>query len=98
MKNIPQQLKLSMSIFKEGDSFIAYLPSLDLSTSGKTFKQVKQRAKEIAEVFFEELAEAGTTKTVLESLGWAKVKQQIKPPVIVAHEIQEIKAPTLAYA
>lgn len=93
-----QQLKLSISIFKEGNSFIAYLPSLDLSTSGKTFKEVKQRAKEIIEVFFEELAEAGTTQEVLENLGWAKVKQQIKPPVIVAHEIQEIKMPAFAYA
>ncbi|MEK7537372.1 MAG: hypothetical protein AAB619_00155 [Patescibacteria group bacterium] len=45
---------LPVSILREGKRFIAYTPALDLSTSGKTFEQAKQRFEEAAELFFEE--------------------------------------------
>ncbi|MEK7636828.1 MAG: hypothetical protein AAB402_00355 [Patescibacteria group bacterium] len=45
---------LPVSILREGKRFIAYTPALDLSTSGKTFDQAKQRFAEAAELFFEE--------------------------------------------
>jgi len=62
------QFNLVVSIFKEGNYFIAYSPALDLSTSGNSFEQVRSRFKEIANIFFEEVSKKGTLKTVLRNL------------------------------
>ncbi|KKQ67440.1 MAG: hypothetical protein US86_C0001G0367 [Candidatus Daviesbacteria bacterium GW2011_GWA2_38_24] len=40
MGKVNYQFTLPVSILKEGDSFIAYTPALDLSTVGDTFKEV----------------------------------------------------------
>ena len=90
------QFKLSVSTFKEGDYFVAYLPALDLSTAGKTFDEVQKRVQEIVEVFFEELEDAGTTEEVLGNLGWNKHRKQLQPPVVVSHELHEVSVPAFA--
>jgi len=82
--------KLPVTIFKEGDAFIAYTPALDLSTSGKSLQQVKKRFAEAVIIFFEELEEIGTTEDVLRDLGWKKYKQEWKPAIPIAHELQEM--------
>lgn len=83
--------KIPVTIFKEGDIFVAYTPALDLSTSGKTFDQVKKRLSEAVGIFFEEIEKMGTTDEVLGSLGWQKVKQEWQPIIPVAHEMLEFQ-------
>lgn len=83
--------KLPVTIFKEGKMFIAYSPALDLSTSAKTFEEVKKRFIEAVNIFFEELHEMGTTDEVLKELGWKKHKKKWLPLTPVAHEIQEME-------
>jgi len=80
--------KIPVTIFKEGNMFVAYTPALDLSTSGKTFAQVKERFAEAITVFFEEIEKMGTKDEVLSSLGWQKTKQEWRPLAPVAHEMQ----------
>jgi len=89
MKKI--NFKISVTIFKEGNNFVAYTPALDLSTSGKTFEQVRKRFTEAVDVFFEEIEKMGTTDEVLGGLGWRKIKQEWKPIAPVAHEMQEFQ-------
>jgi len=84
-------LQLPVSIFREGKHFIAYTPVLDLSTSGKSYGQVKKRFNEVAIIFFEELIKKGTLDEVLESLGWQKVKKQWAPPVLISQESESIQ-------
>jgi len=72
MKKLAMQFNLSVTFLREKNRFIAYAPALDLSTSGKTFDEARQRFGEIAALFFEELARKGTTADVLEDLGWQK--------------------------
>lgn len=98
MARVNFQFSLPVSILKEGDSFIAYTPALDLSTVGDTFKEAQQRFEEAVEIFFEEIAEKGTTKEVLVSLGWQKVKKQFVPPQIVSTQTQQFSIPSLQYA
>jgi len=86
MKKI--NFKIPVTIFKEGNMFVAHTPALDLSTSGKTFAQVRERFSEIIGIFFEEIERMGTTDEVLGGLGWQKVKQEWRPSVPVAHEMQ----------
>ena len=64
-KKLYFEVSLPVSILKEGKYFIAYTPALDLSTSGKTFAEVKERFGEVVQIFFEELLEKGTLEEVL---------------------------------
>lgn len=84
----PFSVQLPVSIFREGKSFVAYTPSLDISTCGSTLAETKKRFSEIVEIFFEELDLNGTTKEVLESLGWEKLDHSWSPPLEVSHSIE----------
>lgn len=93
MKQAYFEFNLPVSIFKEGDYFIAYAPALDLSTAGKTFKEVKKRFQEAVQIFFEETSQRGTIEDVLAELGWSKVQKQWSPPPVIAHEPEKFKVP-----
>ncbi len=60
MRKIKLKLVLPVFYFKEGKSHIAYTPALDLSTSGKTYKEAKKRFKEAVYIFVEEITKNGT--------------------------------------
>ena len=85
------KFKLPVSIFKEGDYFVAYCQVLDLATSAKSFTKVKQRFAEVVQVFMEELASKGTTDEVLSGLGWQKIRKDWQPPVLISQASEEIK-------
>ena len=85
------QIALPVSILKEGKYFIAYSPVLDLSTSSKTFEEVKKRFDEAVEIFFEELIDKGTLDKVLAELGWEKIKGKWAPPIVISHETEHFR-------
>lgn len=85
--------QLPVSIFKEGKQFVAYTPALDLSTSGKSYDEVKNRFQEIVGIFFEELVKKGTLEEVLTSLGLQKVKKQWEPPLVVSQGLEKVSLP-----
>lgn len=88
-----KELKLQVSILKEGKKFIAYSPALDLSTSADSFESAKKRFDEIVRIFFKELTEMGTLDEVLTDLGWQKQKQEWVPPLVISQELESIKLP-----
>lgn len=90
------KVNLPISIFREGKYFIAYTPVLDLSTSGKSFKEVKQRFGEVVQIFFEELLEKGTLDEILSGLGWQKIRREWMPPFLVAQESEDFRLPISA--
>jgi predicted RNase H-like HicB family nuclease len=94
MKKVKFQVKLPVSILREGKSFIAYTPVLDLSTVGKSFEEAQERFTEIVQIFLEELVEAGTLDEVLNGLGWQKINNTFTPPVLIAHQTQNFSIPT----
>lgn len=77
---------LPLLFLKEGKSFIAYSPALDLSASGTTIAKAKKSFEQIITLFFEELVERGTLEEVLRDMGWFKQNSEWQPPI----EIQEI--------
>ncbi len=93
MKNINIQFGLPVSILKEGDSFVAYTPALDLSTSGVSFEDVQKNFIEAVNIFFEELIEMGTINEVLAELGWQKDNDQFIPPIVVSNQTEKFSIP-----
>lgn len=93
MRKAQFEVQLPFSILKEGDQYIAHTPALDLSTSAKSFGEVRRRFVEVVGVFLEELQEKGTLDQVLSDLGWVKLHKQWTPPVLVAHESEKVALP-----
>lgn len=93
VKKVYFEISLPVFVLKENKYFIAYSPVLDLSTSGKSFEEAKQRFNEVVQVFFEELLEKGALEEVLADLGWQKLKKEWTPPIIVAHESESFRVP-----
>jgi len=85
------EVNLPVSFLREGDKFVAYTPALDLSTSGKSFKEVQTRFKEIVGIFFEEIIEKGTINEVLVNLGWKKIQSKWTPPIVISQGSQLIR-------
>lgn len=96
MKKAQFQFGLPVSILKEGDSFIAYTPALDLSIVGDTLEEVQKRFGEAVQLFFEELTEKGTINEALTELGWQKEDNNLTPPVVVSHQTETFSVPQFA--
>ncbi|MFH1226029.1 MAG: hypothetical protein V1684_01955, partial [bacterium] len=82
------EIKLPVSILREGERFVAYTPALDLSTSGQSYEEVKKRFSEIVNIFFEELIKKNTIEEVLQDLGWQHIQTGWNPPVMISQESQ----------
>lgn len=93
MDKLNLQIKLPVTIIREGKKFVAYTPALDLSTSGKSYNEVKERFKEVVSIFFEEISEAGTLGDVLKDSGWQKLKKQWLPPLVISQETGAVSIP-----
>ncbi|MEI7740913.1 MAG: type II toxin-antitoxin system HicB family antitoxin [bacterium] len=89
MKNV-FSVKLPVTIFKEGNAYVAYSPALDLSTCGNSEEDAKRMWHEIVDIFFEEHIRMGTLEQVLKDLGWKKVKKIMVPPEVVNHSMMRM--------
>jgi len=89
------EFKLPVSILREGKKYVAYTPALDLSTSGRSYGEVKKRFNEIVNIFFEELIKKGTLEEVLRDLGWKRIQTKWNPPVVVSQESQTVRVPVI---
>lgn len=93
MKSVAIKFALPVCILKEGKSFVAYTPALDLSTSANTFEDAQKNFNEIVNIFFEELVEMGTLDDVLTGLGWQKQNKMFVPPIVVANQTESFSIP-----
>lgn len=96
MSNLTLNFSLPVDIIKEGDSFIAYSPALDLSTVGDTFEEAQKRFREAVQIFFEEITQKGTINEVLTELGWQKVNKEFIPPVVISSRTQSFSISNLS--
>ena len=95
MDKVAINFALPVSILREGDSFVAYTPALDLSTAGSTFQEAQKNFEEAVNIFFQELMEMGTLNDVLKDLGWEKHNNNFVPPVVIENSVQNFSIPVL---
>ena len=84
---------LPVIVIKEGESFIAHSPALDLSTAGDSFDEAKKRFEEAVGIFFEEITKNGTVDRALTELGWQKKDKEYIPPLIVGSQTENFSVP-----
>jgi len=88
---------LQIVVMREGKSFVAILPALDLVTQGDTLDEAAKNAGEAASLFIEECREHGTLDQVLVNLGWKRKtihnRKSFTPPEVVAQLSQSVAIP-----
>ena len=59
-------IRFTTKIFKEGRSFVAYTPELDVSSCGGTKEKAAKNLKEAVRMFLEEAAKMGSLNQILD--------------------------------
>ena len=75
------RIEYSVLVFKEGDTYIAYTPQLDLSSCGDTPQEARRMLREAVELFLEEAERMGTLKDILQECGYHKDMDRWIPPI-----------------
>lgn len=73
---------LNVAIFKEGLSYIAYAPALDMVAQGKSIKDVRKNFAEVFDIFLEETIDKGTLEKDLLRCGWDRQAGAFQPPAL----------------
>ena len=75
------EIQLGVLIFQEGESYIAYCPSLDLSTYGDSVADAKEAFEDLIKSYSEDCEKMGTLEKDLAAHGWTKqLNKGILPP------------------
>jgi predicted RNase H-like HicB family nuclease len=70
--------------FKEGETYVAYVPELDLSSCGATNEEARRNIHDAVQGFLETSAEMGTLKEILEEAGYAYEGDSWRAPEFVS--------------
>lgn len=81
------KFNIAVSIFRQGDVFVAYTPALDISTYGNSKAEVQRNFEELINTFFASFEDHRELGQVLDSMGWTKQKASWQPPKVEQTEI-----------
>lgn len=73
---------LNLAIFKEGRTYVAYAPALDLVAQGRSVKEVQKNFEDVFDIYFEETIKNGTLEKDLMRCGWHKRAGNMEPPAL----------------
>jgi len=79
-----QDITYTVHTFKEGGTYVAYVPELDLSSCGATTDDAHRNIREAVAGFLETSAEMGTLDEILEEAGYQRKDGFWEPPEFVA--------------
>ena len=80
-------------IFKEGPTYVAYCPELDISSCGNDIEQSRVNLKTAVRLFIEESRKMGTLDDILEESGFSHINSSTwHPPRLVATELMSLAA------
>jgi len=79
-----RDIAFTTHIFKEGDSFVAYAPELDVSSCGDTADQARKNILDAVQGFLETCADMGTLDEVLDEAGYRHSGSEWLPPEFVS--------------
>lgn len=91
---------IPVTFFREGDTFIAHSPILDLSACGASFEEARRNFEDAVEVFFLECIKRGTLEQALTACGWtvdsSNHRRRISPPVYIGQGQISVNVPEFA--
>ena len=79
-----QDIAYTVHTFKEGETFVAYVPELDLSSCGATNDEARKNIRDAVSGFLETSADMGTLNEILEEAGYHRNGDAWEAPEFVA--------------
>ena len=77
-------ISFTVYLFKEGKTFVAYVPELDVSSCGASDEEARKNIREAVRGFLETCAELGTLTEILEEAGYERVGDTWQAPQFVS--------------
>ena len=71
-------------IFREGETYVAYAPALDVSSCGATDEEARRNIRDAVRGFLATSAELGTLNEILEEAGYRREGDRWQPPEFVS--------------
>jgi predicted RNase H-like HicB family nuclease len=79
-----QDISYTVHTFKEGGTYVAYVPELDLSSCGATTDDAQRNIRDAVQGFLETTAAMGTLDEILEEAGYERKGGSWEAPEFVA--------------
>ncbi len=70
--------------FKEGTSYVAYVPELDVSSCGATDEEARRNIRDAVHAFLQTSIEIGTFDEILEEAGYMREGDRWRGPEFVS--------------
>jgi len=86
-------IRFSAQVWKEGATFIAYSPELDVASCGGSLAKARAALHEAVSLFLEECARKGTLEAILFEAGFQKRGRSYRPRRILAREKLKLAVP-----
>src|SRR5690349_19771756 len=77
-------LSFDVHIFKEGETYVAYVPALDVSSCGATDEEARRNIRDAVRGFLAASADMGTLPEILEEAGYRQEGDEWRPPEFVS--------------
>ncbi len=79
-----RDISYTVHTFKEGKTYVAHVPELDLSSCAATNDQARRNIRDAVQGFLETSAEMGTLGEILEEAGYAQEGDSWRAPEFVS--------------
>ena len=84
-----QDIAYTVHTFKEGGTYVAYVPELDVSSCGASNDEARRNIRDAVQGFLETCASTGSLDSVLEESGYRRIGDTWEAPEFVALDRQK---------
>jgi len=83
------EMQVSLLVFQQGDYYVAYCPSLELSSYGDSVEDAKEGFDDAMNIYLEHCEKMGTLETDLVKHGWTieRMPTKLEPPARIKLDI-----------
>jgi predicted RNase H-like HicB family nuclease len=89
------EIQFTTQVFKEGKTFVAHTPELDISSCAETEQKALANLNEAVTLFLEESDELGTLNQILEEAGFSKHGDRLEGPEFIGMQRISLALPLL---
>ena len=79
-----QEIAYTVHMFKEGRTYVAHVPELDVSSCGATDEEARKNIRDAVQGFIETSADMGTLTEILEEAGYVREGDAWRAPEFVS--------------
>ncbi len=79
-----QEIAYTVHMFKEGETYVAHVPELDVSSCGATDEEARKNIRDAVRGFVETSADMGTLPEILEEAGYVREGDAWRAPEFVS--------------